>query len=664
MDWLSSLMSSFSAGDLLERLVHFLTEVGKHSKFGDFCLAVGAMIGTMIALVVTLSIIPIQRAVELLSPSVAAHYRKKGALVLIYFFLAAFCIISYSMAFANGGAVTSLVMMIVLISSLVLVFLHHRSVSKLLEPSSAIEYLWKVLRRDARHLSTEKLRTGGYADISVKFNRYSIELEAIARKTFDSGDLYSCLQTVWTIKDLTAAYLGRLEDEGLAAVGDVVQRTVGPTFHWLETLHRHCALGGSEETCSYIAGAFREIGYTLRELKSLPDESYNRVCHDLMVHLRICALEAQHNDLDSVAVKLSAVILDVSLLAAGRSAPDHVSPPSFAMAYWGLFVQNFVAKAKFYEAESILEHMMKLLDVLMKRGHEDFYHAFHSVLTSLNAFVQASHREESTFNRPTAAWVPRAYSTYLADSPSTLSGLIRQAVLLENKSRSPLSVSDSPLQNLGMFLLSHINELTKSLGAQRRPIWHSIRQIVKCLLESFLEVIRTCDASSVPRDEVVQQLPQIIDLFPKCVERDYEYVECLMSACDDLAYAGISYFQEGLHPLADHCARAILAVEKSYTGWSSYSMEEAAKLLYFISYIERGTDCASAEGKPWAPKISLWLSDTDIPPPVYMQVIEWRTTHGPEFENLEFDYSLVDAGGPENKNRAVKLLREMFGTAQ
>lgn len=190
-----------------------------------------------------------------------------------------------------------------------------------------------------------------------------------------------------------------------------------------------------------------------------------------------------------------------------------------------------------------------------------------------------------------------------------------------------------------------------------------MRLLLKYLIESFLEVIRSGDGTSIPRDEVVQQLRPVIELIPKCVERDWEYVECLMSACDDLAYAGISFFREGLHPLAEECALAIVAVAKSNTGWSPYGVEEAAKLLYFICYVERGTEWHSAEGKAWAPKISRWFSDAEIPPPVYMKVIEWRTTHGPEFENLEFDYSLIDAGGPEQRNRAVRLLRTMFGTA-
>lgn len=396
MDWLFSLVNSFSNGDLLAPLVNFLTEVGKHSKFGDFCLAVGAMIGTMIALVFTLSIIPIQRAVELLSPSVAAHYRRYWASLIIFASLGMFCIVSYFMAFSEWGAIGTWIMTVILVASLLLVLLHLLAVSKLLEPSTAITYLWTVLRRDVRRLSSEKLRVGGYADISDKFNRYSIELGSIARKTLDGGDLYSCLHTVWTMKDLTATYLRRLEDEGLAGAGDVVQSTAAHTFNWLETLHRHSAFRGSEETCDYIAKAFKEISeYTLKELNSLSDQSYNRVCNELMVHLRICTVEAQHRDLDAVAIKLSAVILNVSLLAAGRPAPQHMSPPPFTTAYWGLFVQNFVAKGKYSEAESILEHMMTLLGDLMKRKDEDFYDCLTAILQSLSVFVQASHREFS-----------------------------------------------------------------------------------------------------------------------------------------------------------------------------------------------------------------------------------------------------------------------------
>ena len=105
MDWLSTLIDSFLNSDIGRLLVNILRKVGENPKFADFCLALGAMIGTMIALVFTLSIIPIQRAVELLSPSVAAHYRRYWPLILIYVFLGISCVVSYLMAFSGGGLI-------------------------------------------------------------------------------------------------------------------------------------------------------------------------------------------------------------------------------------------------------------------------------------------------------------------------------------------------------------------------------------------------------------------------------------------------------------------------------------------------------------------------------------------------------------------------------
>lgn len=675
MDWLSTLIDSFFNSDIGRLLVNFLRKVGENPKFDEFCLTLGAMIGTIIALVFTLSIIPIQRAVELLSPSVAAHYRRYWVLILIYAFLGISCILSFLtplVPFIISGATASGVMILLLIGSVLTVFVHHWAVSKLVEPRSAIEYLRRVLLRDVRRFSSKKL-TGRSSDshqtansnISAEFNRHMIELGAIARKTFDAGDLSSCYQAIGTIKEVTCEHLRRLEAEGLSGDGDLAHRTAALTFHWFETMHRHSALHESEEACRYIADAFGEITeYALRELKSLSDEAYNWLCNDAIVHLRICVVEAQHRDLDSVAVKLSGTILNLSRFNASRSVLRDASPQSHAMAVWGLFVKNFVEKGKFDAAESILEHMMNLLGDLMKRGQEDFYGSLHSILMSLNVFVQASLREGSAFSQVNGGRVPRAYSIYSAGLPFTFNWLARQAVMIETSSRNPLSLSDSPLRAIGMGMAGHIKELMNSLGVARRPIWHSIRQIVKCLLECYLKVIRGRDSSSIPRDEIVPVLRPLIYLFPKIVDRDYDIFPCVISACDDLAYAGISFFKEGLHPLAEQCAFAILAVVKSYTGGSAYVVEEAAQLVYFISYIERGMDWDPEQSKLWAPKISGMVRDVEIPSLVSTKAFDWRLKHGPQWENLEFDYSLVDAGGPETKNRAVKLLRQMFGTAQ
>jgi hypothetical protein len=67
----------------------------------SFFLAIGGLIGTMLALILTLSIIPIQKATEAFSPSVVNLYKNDSITRLIYFLLALFSISSF-VASING----------------------------------------------------------------------------------------------------------------------------------------------------------------------------------------------------------------------------------------------------------------------------------------------------------------------------------------------------------------------------------------------------------------------------------------------------------------------------------------------------------------------------------------------------------------------------------
>ena len=101
-------------------------------------IAIGGMLGTMIALVFTLSVIPIQRAVETFSPSVTWMYRNDRVTQFIYIVLALFCLLSFLLAIENVLHVNKALLLPVGIAivgaSFDLLRWHYRRISQMLDP--------------------------------------------------------------------------------------------------------------------------------------------------------------------------------------------------------------------------------------------------------------------------------------------------------------------------------------------------------------------------------------------------------------------------------------------------------------------------------------------------------------------------------------------------
>jgi hypothetical protein len=123
----------------------------RFQNYHDVFIAAGGLIGTMLALIFSLSIIPVQRAVETFTGSIARLYREDGATQFIFVLLAMLSLSSFAMA-VNGigrlqGATLFPAQIVILACALDLLRWHHRRVSQLLDPAEAIARLGRRITK-------------------------------------------------------------------------------------------------------------------------------------------------------------------------------------------------------------------------------------------------------------------------------------------------------------------------------------------------------------------------------------------------------------------------------------------------------------------------------------------------------------------------------------
>lgn len=114
-------------------------------------LASGALIGTILALVVSLSILPIQKSVEIFTPSFTKIYRGDKGLIVTFLLLSCFCILSFLFSVDDllkiGNNFLLPIQIFILGLSLQCVKYYQYRISLLLDPQNAIESFFLISKK-------------------------------------------------------------------------------------------------------------------------------------------------------------------------------------------------------------------------------------------------------------------------------------------------------------------------------------------------------------------------------------------------------------------------------------------------------------------------------------------------------------------------------------
>jgi hypothetical protein len=153
---------AFSVASLLALLAYrrpFQDAVLRLSDPRDLQLAVGALIGTVLTLGYSLSIIPVQRAAEVYTPSIVRLFRGSRSIRFLSGALLSLCLLSFASVLSPVVGINSVetipILIVFLGVALDLLRQLFRSVTRLLEPKEAV---WRLERETRRAL--ERLHRG------------------------------------------------------------------------------------------------------------------------------------------------------------------------------------------------------------------------------------------------------------------------------------------------------------------------------------------------------------------------------------------------------------------------------------------------------------------------------------------------------------------------
>jgi hypothetical protein len=374
----------------------------------------GATYGTILALVLTLSIIPIQRAGEVWSVSIIRLYRRDPITHLTFVFLGVFCAASFLLAVRGlAGIPVSIVFglsLAILGISLDMLRWYHGHVCQLLDPTYAVGLALKRAKRaidqtktlvervsrlqyqlisssEQKNVSAEDIQGAVYPRVvgyPYSINIWINDLAEIAIKAVARSERLLAKAAVFAIADLTIHYLSSRkrnltltpvpEALFLAMTSDVSVVT-DRTYDSLQEISRAAVNQNDESTTIRVSEAYQTIAIHTAKLDARSFGKHSAPLTFAPIYYALnCVRHAQTRNLDEVVFQTARILSGIAISAPKDTADTDIHIPVIDGLYE--MAKYFYAKRNFGLAEEVNGYHFEILAALLKR--EDRY--FHDVL--------------------------------------------------------------------------------------------------------------------------------------------------------------------------------------------------------------------------------------------------------------------------------------------
>ena len=382
-------------------------------------IALGATFGTILALVLTLSIIPVQRAAEVWSPSIIRLYRRDKLTHFTFIILGIFCAASFLLSVTGLVCISSSVVLVTAIValglSLDLLRWYHRHICQLLDPACSkngnkicanplIEY-------EVSHPRGKSTIPGAYFGTKKEVNLSDIEsivypqmpgyprsinfwihdIGEIASKGAARGEKYLASAAISSIREIVIYFVSARKDNlmlypspdalFLASESDM-KVVINQAYEVLQEINRTAVVNGDESTSLRISEAFQGIAVHFENMPARnirPNTS--PLAFQPIAYMMSCVKYAQEKGLDEIPFQSAEILAKISLVAPKDITLTDVHIPVID----GIqeISINFYVKRNAVFAEHVVGHSMAILDHLLDKEDSHYRELLRYVLEKI-----------------------------------------------------------------------------------------------------------------------------------------------------------------------------------------------------------------------------------------------------------------------------------------
>lgn len=369
--------------------------LSKSTILADIFIGVGALLGSVIAIVLTLSIIPIQRAAEAFTPSIIRIYKTDRINESVIIILSIFCLASFLMAVGNSIGLRQeqllLVLILIIGISFDLLRFYNKRINTFLEPHYPIEYFkqltfsiitystsrarilaliqwWTMYPRSGSE-NRKLLEKAIYDNLRVDYlvREYSAEVAEIASKAISNGELNVARMAVEALNEIACNYLKKRKDNlilkrsylCIECDGDIVLEHI---YDQLDSLNKLAVSEKAEMVSRYIVRAYESIvvftininGNTMRYITA-------PISWKPLGYLSSCVRDAQASQMDNVGLEGSKAYLKIGFKVIDSVCETSSDPRQIInsiIANWNEVMQSYAVAGKHHLINEPAQNMM------------------------------------------------------------------------------------------------------------------------------------------------------------------------------------------------------------------------------------------------------------------------------------------------------------------
>jgi len=580
-------------------------------------LAVGALIGTVLTLGYSLSIIPIQRAAEIYTPSIVRLFRDDRSIRFPFLALLSLCLLSFASVLSpvidTAPTKTVPILIIFLGAALDLLRQLFRSVTRLLEPKEAVwrleqearralerlhrgfermaELSWRALppAKQAEHTKQQYLKWF-YVNSSSHGNvvdSSSAELTEIAQKAIARADLSLTFEAMNALRQLAIDSIEIRKTALTYMPVDVfVVKTNAETqldriYENLLAVNRSGIRQGSENVSMWVIRALGSVAQHMLTVRQEPPfEHFSSLAVSPISYCKMAIRDAMGAGVDDAGYTGAATLSGVSCNApdGARALDVHLQTVD------GIFqiVRKFITSpGKAIHGNEPLKRGLEILRALCQRNDLALDHVLRSFLDELQLLVPVTVvLETGQFGELLHLPLAPAYD---ASFESSLPWLIQRSTASIKKDDAHPWISPwRDFLEVGEKLSRHFRNLSENPGLAASQMMFYLIQSLQMISSIYLkEIQRARRERSESTQEIEGQLAWYLSFFWSSAKAakamKFQWTE---NAVKCLGWIGLAAINEGLDDTVRSALQNIASLTNSAAGKiQTVASHELARLL-------------------------------------------------------------------------------------
>ncbi len=564
----------------------------------------GATYGTILALVLTLSIIPIQRAAEVWSPSIIRLYRRDPATYVTFVSLSVLCAVSFLLTvrqlFPIPVSVVLALSLAALGASLDMLRWYHGHICRLLDPIHAVSLALKETKQtidrtkihvtrisrlqhqllsadQQRELSVGAIESAVYPRIPGypgSINFWIHDLAEIGIKAVARGEKFLAKTAVFAMADLTLYYLSSRkfnltlrpapEAMFLAMTSDVSVVT-DRAYEALQEVSRLAVTQGDESTAIRVSEAYQVIAI---HTACLGAPAFHGGTAPLtfgpIFYAFACVKYAQSKGLDEVAFQSAGILSKVAEATPKNIAKTDIHVPVID----GLFeiAMYLYGKRSYGLAEVVNGHPFNILAQLLQRQDYYFDDVLRHVLEKMERLAPFAIVSESMAGRlSTVHPLGKAYGLV---SPNSLGYLFEQAAATlprldaEREWINPYH----DLIDIADIIADHLRKMAENNEFGESFLLWEINQSIKHISKVIARIVdQPLRQNHDDENDLIDKLLSILAFYwvafrGKKTTSGQRADDC----CESLMFIGLLFFERGHPEVLRACTSNIRSIVDSY----------------------------------------------------------------------------------------------------